>query len=557
MAGAALEPLTYRLTKQSGKDHLRPPRLCAVCFTNQKGSELKLCDNKTNSQSNSRSRQFTMGTSKKWLCEATDPTVKKTSNHRSSSLPRRSSCGSSSSNEDEEDDVLNLGSMHSAHSMNVGSMHSAHSKHTMATMGSSTGTSNAAWSMDSLVPTNDEGKHPERFCDSFVLCAEDGGANPWWEDLDSPCKTSRETTTRPSAACKPSSDRPKSSSKSPSKSSRSSSKPDSGGSNSKRRDDVPRSPTRKPSGRSSDDKDRAIKSPRREEKESRSRRRTSSKSPKKQRPEVRRCLSDSSIKDIPSIDLAGPSESMLDLGPKNRAKSHRTRKRSSVSPPRRVTKKVDEEEPVSQAAKAPVTKRREHSTSRPASSNADRKEKPASSRRAPRTENSSRQSRNVSPNRTQRAASPNSSRVRIESPVRTRKEAVEDPMLSEAGRSSPKKSRSSPVKESRRTKDTSRRMRSATTTTAASTNHEKTEDDVLDFIAAQIRHLEESTDLAIEFTIRRPEGHRRSSFDSAAIAAITKKGEINDTSSPSDGPAEPAPAKQKAERRRNSLHHHR
>jgi hypothetical protein len=98
-------------------------------------------------------------------------------------------------------------------------------------------------------------------------------------------------------------------------------------------------------------------------------------------------------------------------------------------------------------------------------------------------------------------------------------------------------------------------MRSATTATAASTSHEKTEEDVLDFIAAQIRHLEISTDLAIEFTVRRPEGHRRSSFDSAAIAAITKNGGINDTS-PTDGPAEQKPAKHKAERRRNSLHTH-
>jgi hypothetical protein len=85
-------------------------------------------------------------------------------------------------------------------------------------------------------------------------------------------------------------------------------------------------------------------------------------------------------------------------------------------------------------------------------------------------------------------------------------------------RSSPKKSKSAPVKDSsRRNKGSSRRIKSTTTTATAGPNNEKTEDDVLDFIAAQIRHLEQTTDFAIEFTIRRPEGHRRTSLDTIAV----------------------------------------
>jgi hypothetical protein len=482
--------------------------------------------------------------------------------------------------------------------LNQGSMHSAQSKQTTGTAGeTSTETSNtsnccrisqvdnASWSMNSLVPVNDESNHTHaKFMDSFVVCSDDGVTDPWWESLETPLKTPKESTRnttrntiRPSAVVKTPSDTVKSSSKSTSKNSRFVlSKPSRRNSSSRLRDVTPRSPTRQSSGRGDDDKDRSKKSPRRDEKESKSRR-TSSKSPTKshqEKPEYRRSLSESSIMDIPSIDLTSPQKSTLTLEPKTvsvpRTKSHRGRTQSSVSPTRRVAKNPDEADPVSTAVKAPATKRTERSSSRAAASCTERKEsltkRPSSPPRArndnsrpsrhastspPRNDNS-RPSRHAStsPPRTPRVKSP--TRVRVESPVRTRSDnpAVESTL--EESRSSPKKTKSAPVQDSsRRSKGSSRRIKSATTTATAGPNNEKTEEDVLDFIAARIRHLEQTTDMTIEYTVRRREGHRRTSLD--AISVTKNRSDVEcGTGNPAAGHAA---APHNNGRRRSSVGH--
>lgn len=341
------------------------------------------------------------------------------------------------------------------------SLHSEQSKQTTATAAESSIATNTtskfsqvdSWALNSLVPDCNGTKM--NFNDSFV---NDIGNNPWWENLESPAKASRQPMKSSASRSKKNSSLAK-----PPTSTRSSSPKQP-----RKRDCAPRSPKRHVSHSTGEESDHQKS---KERKDSRNKRPTS-KSPLKSRddrPSYRRCRSHTSINELPSIDLTGVQTKAT-----SRQGFHRDSRSTDHSPTR---------------CNSPITRGVSRRTSKVRPSETEK-------RCNPKTRRSS----------TERRESPikrhdNTARKRHESPSRKRSETRTE------SKSRPRKTRSSPVKES---KPKVKLSSSRKTQSSSAPPNVKTEQDVLDFIAAQIKSLEATTDVAIDFTVS-----RRSSLDAA------------------------------------------